>query len=124
MTLSEALAEADRECEARVIPNGKEMTWNGHKLRFELSPSDCVGCFFKDKSECPDCDDGAWVEDNPWCTGTPTEEGWYLLKIKSDDEIIYDTDKLIQCLWGLDWKYAHNEIIGWQKIEEKEDARR
>ena len=118
VTLSEALAEADREWEARVIPNGKEMNWNGHKLRFELSPSDCVGCFFKDKNECPECDDGAWVEDSPWCTGTPKEEGWYLLKIKSDDEIIYDTDKLIQCLWGLDWKYAHKEIIEWQKIEE------
>jgi len=63
----------------------------------------------------------AWnTRPNPWHTGIPTEEGWYLLKIKSDDEIIYDTDKLIQCLWGLDWKYAHKEIIKWKKIEEKE----
>ena len=55
---------------------------------------------------------------NPWHTGTPTEEGWYLLKVKSDDEIIYDTNRLIQCLWGLDWKYVHEEILAWQKIEE------
>ena len=123
MTFKEAIAEADREWEAKVIPNGKEMNWNGHKLRFELSPSNCVGCFFKDKNECPDCDDGAWVEDSPWCTGKPTDEGWYLLKIKSDDEIIYDTDKLIQCLWGLDWKYAHQGqgILAWQKINEGEN---
>ena len=61
------------------------------------------------------------LDENPWHTGKPTEEGWYLLKIKSDDEIIYDTDKLIQCLWGLDWKYAHKEIIEWQKINEGEN---
>ena len=61
--------------------------------------------------------------ENPWHTGTPTEEGWYLIKIKSDDEIIYDTDKLIQCLWGLDWKYAHQgqKILAWQKINEGEN---
>ena len=58
---------------------------------------------------------------SPWHTGTPTEEGWYLLKVKSDDEIIYDTNRLIQCLWGLDWKYVHEEILEWQKIDgEKE----
>ena len=51
-----------------------------------------------------------------WHTGTPQEEGWYLLKVKSDDEIIYDTNRLIQCLWGLDWKYVHEEILEWQKI--------
>ena len=54
-----------------------------------------------------------------WHTGTPQEEGWYLLKVKSDDEIIYDTNRLIQCLWGLDWKYVHEEILAWQKINEE-----
>ena len=59
---------------------------------------------------------------NFWHIGTPTEEGWYLLKVKSDDEVIYDTNRLIQCLWGLDWKYVHEEILAWQKIEPyKED---
>ena len=56
-----------------------------------------------------------------WHTGTPQEEGWYLLKVKSDDEIIYDTNRLIQCLWGLDWKYVHEEILAWQKINEDEE---
>ena len=56
--------------------------------------------------------------ENGWHTGKPQEEGWYLLKMKSDDEIIYDTNRLIHCLWGLDWKYVHEEILAWQKIEE------
>jgi len=51
---------------------------------------------------------------NSWHTEKPTEEGWYLLKVKFDDEVIYDTNRLIQCLWGLDWKYAHEEILAWQ----------
>ena len=112
MTLSEALAEADREWEERVIQNGKEMNWNGHKLRFELSPSDCVGCFFKDKSECPDCDDGAWVEDSPWCTGKPTEEGWYLLAFKYGDE---DSRTFYEVLkWEGVWK---DKDIGWDALK-------
>ena len=62
-------------------------------------------------------------KESPWHTGAPTEEGWYLLKVKSDDEIIYDTNRLIQCLWGLDWKYAHEEIFGWQKIDEDKEEK-
>ena len=58
------------------------------------------------------------VDENSWNTGKPIEEGWYLLKIKCDDEIIYETNQLIQCLWGLDWRYAGDEVIGWKKIEE------
>ena len=46
-----------------MIPNGKEMTWKGHHLVFEAEPNPCRGCFFADKDECPDCDEGAWVED-------------------------------------------------------------
>ena len=59
---------------------------------------------------------------NPWHTGTPTEEGWYLMKVKLDDEIIYDTNYLTPCVYGMDWRYAHEEIIEWQKIEEKENG--
>lgn len=51
-----------------MIPNGKEMTWKGHHLVFESEPNPCRGCFFADKDECPDCDDGAWVEDNTEAT--------------------------------------------------------
>jgi len=101
---------------------GKRMEYEGHHLRYQ---SDCEGCFFDGKESCPDCDMGIWIEEkpSPWHTGKPTEEGWYLIKIKSDDEIIYDTDKLIQCLWGLDWKYAHQGqgILAWQKINEGEN---
>jgi hypothetical protein len=58
------------------------------------------------------------LDDTSWHTGTPTEEGWYLLKIQSDDEIVYDTNYLTPCVYGMDWRYAHDEIIKWQKIEE------
>lgn len=52
--------------------------------------------------------------------GIPTEEGWYLLKVKLEDEVIYDTNQLIPCLHGLDWRFCHEEIIGWRRIEEEE----
>lgn len=61
-------------------------------------------------------------ERSNWHTGTPTEEGWYLMKVKLDDEIIYDTNYLTPCVYGMDWRYAHEEIIEWQKIEEKKDG--
>lgn len=102
-----------------MIPNGKEMNWKGHKLRFESEPSSCCGCFFADKNECPDCDDGAWVEDSPWYTGTPTEEGWYVCKMNGDPMPEYDTDYFN----GFSWRYYCAEcIVRWQKIEEKEDG--
>jgi len=63
------------------------------------------------------------AERSNWHTGTPTEEGWYLMKVKLDDEIIYDTNYLTPCVYGMDWRYAHGEIIEWQKIEENEDGR-
>ena len=57
----------------------------------------------------------AWNERNNWHTGTPTEEGWYLQRIKSKNMISYDTDYYENG----DWKYscALREIIAWQKIE-------
>ena len=60
-----------------MIPNGTTMNWHGHNLVFESENDQCRGCFFADKNECPDCDEGAWVEDNPspWRKGVPTEEG-------------------------------------------------
>ena len=51
-----------------MIPNGKEMTWNGHQLVFESKLDPCRGCFFADKDEWPDCDEGAWVEDDTEAT--------------------------------------------------------
>lgn len=61
------------------------------------------------------------LDDTPWHTGTPTEEGWYLQRIKSKNNITYDTDYYENG----DWKYpcVFREIVAWQKIEEKEDGR-
>ena len=96
-----------------MIPNGKEMNWNGHHLVFESEPDRCRGCFFADKDSCPDCDEGAWVEDSPWCTGIPTEEGWYLIKYKWNGEIRYiAADVLVKTF------VEDSRTIGWQKIDE------
>ena len=49
-----------------------------------------------------------------WHTGTPTEEGWYLIKYKWDGEIRYiATDTLVKTF------VEDSRTIGWQKIEEK-----
>lgn len=54
---------------------------------------------------------------NSWHTGIPTEEGWYLQRIKSKNNITYDTDYYENG----DWKHSciFREIVEWQKIEEK-----
>ena len=78
-----------------MIPNGKTMDWHGHKLVFESENNPCRGCFFEDKGECPECDEGLWVEEpNPWHKGEPTEEGWFLIAYKSitqDSPFVYFT---------------------------------
>lgn len=59
---------------------------------------------------------------NPWHTGIPTEEGWYLIAYKYLDGIRYTTDLLIDGRWTF---HPPNEnVIALQKIEpykEKED---
>lgn len=131
-----------------MIPNGKEMNWNGHHLVFESEPSKCVGCFFDDKNECPECDEGVWVEDSPWHTGTPTKEtnedneycyaimfyydGWYLsdyLFKANHKEGCFETsprgdEKPIKFKFSEDNPPFHT-AIRWQKItpyEEKKDG--
>ena len=68
-----------------MIPNGEKMNWHGHNLVFESENDQCRGCFFTDKNECPDCDEGAWIEDNPspWHTGLPTQYGEYVCLVHS-----------------------------------------
>lgn len=108
-----------------MIPNGKEMNWNGHRLVFESEPDNCRGCFFADKRECPECDMGIWVEDSPWYTGTPTEEGWYLLKLVDEyGRITYDANYLRKGIKGMEWKYAFfgHVIIKWQSIEDEPEV--
>lgn len=117
-----------------MIPNGKEMNWNGHKLVFESENNPCRGCFFDGKAECHECDEGVWVEENPspWHTGTPSEEGWYLVQHLSDAE--YCGSKFFVARWDGE-KFiivprppivvTHSHGTAWQKIEpykEKEDG--
>jgi hypothetical protein len=55
--------------------------------------------------------------ENPWHTGTPTEEGWYLLAFIEDGRRIYDANRLKNGIW----EYCLiGDILEWQKIEEKE----
>ena len=54
--------------------------------------------------------------ESPWHTGTPTEEGWYLLEcnIGNSDGTYYATDH-----WNNEVGYwTVNRVIRWQKIEE------
>ena len=57
---------------------------------------------------------------NPWHSGTPTEDGWYLLEcnIGNSDRTYYATDH-----WNNEVGYwTVNRVIRWQKIDEdKED---
>lgn len=114
-----------------MIPNGKEIDWNGHHLVFESEPDQCRGCFFADKDSCPDCDEGAWVEKNPspWHTGTPTEDGWYLVAYecvydcKNKGKIEYFTLNIITDEDGYkDYRgRASDDVwkaVAWQKIEQ------
>lgn len=58
-----------------------------------------------------------------WHTGTPTEEGWYLLKLVDEyGRITYDANYLRKGKKGMEWKYAFfgHVIIKWQKINEGE----
>ena len=52
-------------------------------------------------------------EYSSWHTGTPTEEGWYLLKYKWYDEIRYITMQDPAITFFVD-----SRTIGWQKIKE------
>ena len=106
-----------------MIPDGTTMNWHGHKLVFESENDQCRGCFFADKNECPDCDEGAWVEDNPnpWHTGTPTEEGWYLLYIHGvfddKDRYIYEADYYGKDYYGsMVWAYKDEEWRDWEVV--------
>lgn len=62
---------------------------------------------------------------NPWHTGTPTEEGWYLLKLVDEyGRITYDANCLRKGIKGMEWKYAFfgHVIIKWQSIEDEPEV--
>ena len=52
--------------------------------------------------------------DNPWNTGTPTEDGLYLTVIRVDNCYAYEP-----VFWESKWCFRHYDkpIIAWQKIE-------
>lgn len=50
------------------------------------------------------------VEANPWHTGTPTEEGWYLTSTKASDYSVHYFD-------GSKWDFCSDDfIIAWMLI--------
>lgn len=58
-----------------------------------------------------------------WHTGTPTEEGWYLIAFLGANERI----EYAASVWCYNEWDAHCRILAWQKIEpykEKEDGRK
>lgn len=62
---------------------------------------------------------------NNWHTGTPTEEGWYLLKLVDEyGRITYDANYLRKGIKGMEWKYAFfgHVIIKWQSIEDEPEV--
>ena len=94
-----------------MIPNGKQINWNGHHLVFESEQDSCRGCFFADKDECPECDEGLWIENNPspWHTGTPTENGDYFVQY---NHLTYD----VLTFRGKWENLPYNEtVVAWQK---------
>ena len=113
-----------------MIPNGKQMDWNGHNLTFESEHDQCTGCFFANKNECPDCDEGIWVEENPspWHTGTPTENGTYVCRMK-DDFAKWLVLNFKNGIWNVDGTsqsfadVGYNDCIEkWMKIAEEEET--
>lgn len=66
----------------------------------------------------------AWnSRSDPWHTGTPIEEGWYLLAVKHGEKIHYNANRLYS---GGEWFYSKlGEVLAYQKIEsykEKKDG--
>ena len=60
---------------------------------------------------------------NPWHTGTPTEEGWYLFKWYDDKEYWFTVEYLTSKGIAEKAKWGSFNNCKWQKIEENEDGR-
>ena len=61
--------------------------------------------------------------ENPWHTGTPTEEGWYLLHLREDKAMWKDKPFCVAYMDGHRWLSINDffilvdDVIAWQKIE-------
>ena len=59
--------------------------------------------------------------ENPWNTGTPTDEGWYLIAFLGANKRI----EYASAVWCYNEWDAHCRVIAWQKItpyEEKQNG--
>ena len=89
---------------------------DGCDMSREITIEDCIYLFNSLGRQIRDLQ-----ERGSWHTGTPTEEGWYLLKLVDEyGRITYDANYLRKGIEGMEWKYAFfgHVIIKWQKIEE------
>lgn len=61
----------------------------------------------------------AWnTRANPWCTGEPTEEGWYLIAFLGANKRI----EYASAVWCYNEWDAHCRILAWQRIEPYKEA--
>lgn len=61
------------------------------------------------------------LTDSPWHTGTPAEEGWYLLAVKHGEKIHYNANRLYS---GGEWFYSKlGDVLAYQKIEPYEASK-
>lgn len=61
---------------------------------------------------------------SPWHTGTPTEEGWYLVAFNYEDEegVRYTTDYFKDGKWAFPMVRDISNLRAWQRIEPFEEA--
>lgn len=59
---------------------------------------------------------------NPWHTGTPSEEGWYLLHVRGTIPFRVAYMRNWQWLSTDDSRIRTDVVIEWQKIKENEDG--
>ena len=67
-----------------------------------------------------------WVKpQSNWHTGTPTEDGWYLVAFNYEDEegVRYTTDYFKDGKWAFPMVRDISKVVAWQKIEESEDGK-
>lgn len=106
------------------MKNGEIINVNGKRVIFFRDEEGCSGCAFQNDSSCPeDCDYGKFFElPNPWHTGTPTEEGNYLLRLRHAN-MKFDTANFRNGKFMSYHNHRHDpeDIIKWQKIEPYED---
>ena len=62
------------------------------------------------------------LDDTPWHTGTPTEEGWYLLHVRGTIPFRVAYMRNWQWLSTDDSRIRTDVVIEWQKIEENENG--